>query len=168
MKPYITIITTALALAALGPQHVRAADQMTPAIAPPNIVAAASSTPKLTTLVSAIKAAELVTALQGKGPFTVFAPTNEAFAKLPAGQLQDLLKPENRAKLAGILKGHVINGRVMAADVKSGKAKTLEGYDVEIEVKSGKVYFGSATVVATDMVAGNGVIHQIDTVVIPE
>lgn len=119
-------------------------------------------------MVSALKSAELVTALQGQGPFTVFAPTNKAFAKLPAGVLEDLLKPENRAKLAAILKGHVINGRVTAADVKPGDVKSLSGRSVEISTKDGKVYFGNALVVATDLGANNGVIHEIDTVVIPE
>jgi len=170
MKAYITITTmaAALAVATLTPQHASAADLTAPAVAQPDIVAAASSASELSTLVTAIKAAELVTALQGQGPFTVFAPTNAAFKKLPAGQLEDLLKPENRAKLAAILKGHVIKGRVKAADVKAGNVKTLDGNDVEITVKNGKVSFGDATVVATDMTAGNGVIHEIDTVVIAD
>jgi uncharacterized surface protein with fasciclin (FAS1) repeats len=170
MKLYITTITmaAALAVATLTPQRLSAADETAPAMAQPDIVAAAGSVADLSTLVTAIKAAALVSALQGQGPFTVFAPTNEAFAKLPAGTLEDLLKPENRDKLAAILKGHVINGRVKAADVKAGKVKTLEGNDVEITVRNGKVTFGGATVVATDMVAGNGVIHEIDTVVIAD
>ncbi len=170
MKLQITTMTMAAAFAAatLAPQRVSAADQTAPAIAQPDIVAAAGSVPKLSTLVTAIKAAALVSALQGQGPFTVFAPTNEAFAKLPAGTLDNLLKPENRDKLAAILKGHVIKGRVKAADVKAGKVQTLEGNDVEIAVRNGKVSFGDATVVATDMIAGNGVIHEIDTVVIAD
>ena len=170
MKLQITTMTMAAAFAAatLAPQRVSAADQTAPAIAQPDIVAAAGSAPKLSTLVTAIKAAALVSALQGQGPFTVFAPTNEAFAKLPAGTLDNLLKPENRDKLAAILKGHVIKGRVKAADVKAGKVQTLEGNDVEIAVRNGKVSFGDATVVATDMIAGNGVIHEIDTVVIAD
>jgi uncharacterized surface protein with fasciclin (FAS1) repeats len=170
MKSYITTTTmvAALAVATLAPQRASAADETAPAMAQPDIVASAGSVPALTTLVTAIKAAELVSALQGQGPFTVFAPTNEAFAKLPAGTLEDLLKPENRAKLATILKGHVIKGRVKAADVKAGKVTTLEGNEVEIKVQNGKVSFGDATVVATDMIAGNGVIHEIDTVVIAD
>jgi len=158
-----TIMAAALAVATLAPQRATAMDKTAP-----DVVAAAMSAPELTTLVSAIKAAELVSALQGPGPFTVFAPTNEAFAKLPADDLADLLKPENRMKLAAILKGHVINGRVKAADVKAGDVKTLEGKDVEITVKDGKVSFGNATVVATDMTAANGVIHEIDTVVMTD
>ncbi len=170
MKNHITttIMATALAVASLAPQFASAMDKTAPAVSQPDIVAAAMSKPELTTLVSAIKAAELVSALQGQGPFTVFAPTNEAFAKLPADELADLLKPENRKKLATILKGHVINGRVKAAEVKAGEVKTLEGKDVEVMVKDGKVSFGGATVVATDLTAGNGVIHEIDTVVITE
>jgi uncharacterized surface protein with fasciclin (FAS1) repeats len=170
MKSYITTITMAAALAAatLAPQRVSAADPTAPAMEKPDVVAAASSVSELSTLVTAIKAAALVSALQGQGPFTVFAPNNAAFAKLPAGTLDDLLKPENRAKLASILKGHVIKGRVRAADVKAGEVETLEGNDVEIAVRNGKVSFGDATVVATDLTAGNGVIHEIDTVVIAD
>jgi uncharacterized surface protein with fasciclin (FAS1) repeats len=163
-----TIMAAALAVASLAPQRATAMDKTAPAVSQPDIVAAAMSKPELTTLVSAIKAAELVSALQGQGPFTVFAPTNEAFAKLPADELADLLKPENRKKLAAILKGHVINGRVKAADVTSGEVKSLAGEEVEITVKDGKVSFGNATVVATDLTAANGVIHEIDTVVIAD
>jgi uncharacterized surface protein with fasciclin (FAS1) repeats len=170
MKAYFTITTmaAALAVATLAPQRASAADPTAPAVAQANIVAAAASKPELSTLVTAIKAAELVTVLQGQGPFTVFAPTNAAFKKLPAGQLDDLLKPENRAKLAAILKGHVIEGRVKAADIKAGKVKTLDGMEVEIAVRNGKVSFGDATVVATDMSTDNGVIHEIDTVVVED
>lgn len=170
MKAYFTITTmaAALAVATLAPQRASAADPTAPAVAQANIVAAAASKPELSTLVTAIKAAELVTVLQGQGPFTVFAPTNAAFKKLPAGQLDDLLKPENRAKLAAILKGHVIEGRVKAADIKAGKVKTLDGMEVEIAVRNGKMSFGDATVVATDMSTDNGVIHEIDTVVVED
>jgi uncharacterized surface protein with fasciclin (FAS1) repeats len=169
MKSHITtILATALAVATLAPQTVRAVDPTAPAMTQPDIVAAANSKAELATLVTAIKAAELVTALQEQGPFTVFAPTDKAFAKLPAGALEDLLKPENRAKLAGILKGHVISGRITAADVKTGEVKSLSGKSVQVSKKDGKVYFGNALVVSTDFSASNGVIHEIDTVVIPE
>jgi uncharacterized surface protein with fasciclin (FAS1) repeats len=170
MKSYITITTmaAALAVATLAPQHATAADPMTPAMAQPDIVAAAASKSELSTLVTAIKAAELVTALQGQGPFTVFAPTNAAFKKLPEGQLEELLKPANREKLAAILKGHVIKGRVKAADVKAGEVKTLDGKEVEIAVQNGKVSYGNATVIATDIITANGVIHEIDTVVVED
>ena len=133
-----------------------------------DIVAVASGDADFATLVTALKAADLVTALQGKGPFTVFAPNNAAFAKLPPGALDDLLKPENKKKLAGILKNHVVQGKVMAADVKSGKVKTLGHGKVEVLVENGKVRFGDAQVIATDVPASNGVIHVIDTVVMPD
>ena len=133
-----------------------------------DIVAVASGDADFATLVTALKAADLVTALQGKGPFTVFAPNNAAFAKLPPGALDDLLKPENKKKLARILKNHVVEGKVMAADVKSGKVKTLEGGKVAMVVADGKVRFGDAQVIATDIRASNGVIHVIDTVVMPD
>lgn len=143
--------------------------QEPPAPAPSgDIVAVASGNADFTTLVSALRAADLVTALQGMGPFTVFAPNNAAFAKLPPGALEDLLKPENKKKLAGILKNHVIEGKVMAADVRSGAVKTLDGKKVEVAVENGKVGFGGAKVIGTDVVASNGVIHVIDTVVMPD
>jgi len=168
MKSYITITTmaAALAVATFTPQRATAADPMVPAMAQPDIVAVAASKSELSTLVAAIKAAELVTALQGQGPFTVFAPTNAAFKKLPEGQLEELLKPENRMKLAKILKGHVIKGRVNAADIKAGEVKTLDGKEVEITMQNGKVSYGNAMVIATDMSTANGVIHEIDTVVV--
>ena len=120
------------------------------------------------TLVAAVKAAGLVETLKGPGPFTVFAPTDEAFAKLPKGTLDDLLKPENKAKLAGILTYHVVPGKVMAADVvKLKKAKTVQGSDIMITVKDGKVMVDKANVVKTDVMASNGVIHVIDAVMMP-
>lgn len=143
--------------------------QEAPAPAPAaDIVAVASGDADFATLVTALKAADLVAALQGQGPFTVFAPNNAAFAKLPPGALDDLLKPENKKKLAGILKNHVVRGKVMAADVKGGQVKTLEGGKVAMVVDNGKVRFGDAQVIATDIAASNGVIHVIDTVVMPD
>jgi len=133
-----------------------------------NIVKVASGNPDFSTLVKALAAADLVEALQGPGPFTVFAPNNAAFAKLPAGTLEDLLKPANKAKLAAILKNHVVAGKVMAASVKAGPVKTLDGKEVAVEVASGKVKFGNAEVTATDIEASNGVIHEINTVVIAD
>jgi len=145
------------------------AAQEPPAAAGNNtIVAVAAGNPDFTTLVSALRAAELTEALGGAGPFTVFAPNNAAFAKLPPGTLEDLLKPENKKKLAGILKNHVVEGKVMAADVKSGNVKTLDGEKVEVAVENGKVGFGGAQVIATDIEASNGVIHVIDAVVLPD
>jgi len=136
--------------------------------APGDIVAVASGAGSFKTLVAAVKAAGLVETLQGKGPFTVFAPTDEAFAKLPAGTLDDLLKPENKDKLKGILLYHVVPGKVMAADVKTMKAKTAGGKELSIKVEGGSVLVDNAKVVKTDIAASNGVIHVIDTVVLPK
>jgi uncharacterized surface protein with fasciclin (FAS1) repeats len=133
-----------------------------------SVVAVATESGQFTTLVAAIQAAGLVETLEGAGPFTVFAPTDAAFAKLPAGTVESLLKPENRAQLVAILTYHVVPGKVMAADVKTSKAKTVNGQELAIEVKAGKVTVGGATVIATDVAAGNGVIHVIDTVVLPK
>ena len=119
-------------------------------------------------LVSALSAADLVAVLQGKGPFTVFAPNNAAFSKLPPGALDDLMKPENKKKLAGILKNHVTLGKVMASDVKDGRIKMLNGDTVAVAVKNGKVSFGDAVVLRADIPASNGVIHLIDTVIMPD
>ena len=123
---------------------------------------------KFATLVAAVKAADLVETLGGKGPFTVFAPTDEAFAKLPKGTLENLLKPENKKKLVAILKYHVVPGTVMAKDVvKLKSAKTAEGSDIKIRVAGGKVNINDAKVVKADVVCNNGVIHVIDTVILP-
>jgi len=134
---------------------------------PGDIVAVASSPGSFKTLVAAVKAAGLVETLQGKGPFTVFAPTDDAFAKLPAGTVEDLLKPENKEKLVAILTYHVLPGKVMAADVKTMKAKTVNGKELSIKVEGGSVTVDNAKVVKTDVAASNGVIHVIDTVVLP-
>lgn len=166
LLPLLVLATAAAAVLSL-PAAVVAQEHASPASAP-DIVAVASSDADFSTLVSALRAADLAGALQGKGPFTVFAPNNAAFAKLPPGALEDLLKPENKKKLAAILKNHVIEGKVMAADVKSGMVRTLEGKKVEVAVENGKVGFGGARVIATDIKASNGVIHVIDTVVMPD
>jgi uncharacterized surface protein with fasciclin (FAS1) repeats len=133
-----------------------------------DIVAVASANGSFKTLVAAVKAAGLVETLQGKGPFTVFAPTDEAFAKLPAGTVESLLKPENKEKLVGILTYHVVPGKVMAADVKSGMVKTVNGKELTVKVADGKVTVDGAKVVTADVAASNGVIHVIDTVVLPK
>lgn len=135
-----------------------------------NIVAVASANPDFSTLVAAVKAAGLVEALSGEGPFTVFAPTNAAFEALPPGALEDLLKPENKEKLAGILKYHVVSGKVMAADIAPGASEvaTLQGTTLAVEAKDGAVTVDGAKVVAADVAADNGVIHVIDKVVMPE
>ena len=133
-----------------------------------DLVAVAGGADNFKTLVAALKAAGLVETLQGKGPFTVFAPTDAAFAKLPAGTVEDLLKPENKEKLVAILKYHVVPGKVMAADVKTMDAKTVQGQTVEIVVADAGVTVNGAKVVKTDVLADNGVIHVIDTVILPQ
>jgi uncharacterized surface protein with fasciclin (FAS1) repeats len=133
-----------------------------------DLVALASGAENFKTLVAALKAAGLVETLQGKGPFTVFAPTDEAFAKLPAGTVENLLKPENKEKLVAILTYHVLAGKVMAADVKTMEAKTVQGQTVEIIVADAGVTVNGAKVLKTDVMAENGVIHAIDTVIVPK
>ncbi len=121
------------------------------------------------TLAAALEAAGLVDTLKGKGPFTVFAPTDEAFAKLPAGTVEDLLKPENHEKLVSILTYHVVPGKVMAKDVvKLHEAKTVNGREVKIMAEGGKVMVDNANVVKTDIACSNGVIHVIDSVILPQ
>jgi len=131
------------------------------------VVDIAIGSPDHTTLVAAVKAAGLVETLSGKGPFTVFAPTNAAFAKLPAGTVENLLKPENKAQLVAVLTYHVVPGKVMAKDVKSGKVKTVNGKEATLVANSYGVTINGAKVVAADLAAGNGVVHVIDTVILP-
>lgn len=120
------------------------------------------------TLAAALGAASLIETLKGAGPFTVFAPNDAAFAKLPAGTVESLIKPENKSKLAGILTYHVVAGKVMAADVmKITSAKTVNGQTAKVAVVDGKVMVDDATVIATDIVCDNGVIHVIDSVIMP-
>jgi uncharacterized surface protein with fasciclin (FAS1) repeats len=133
-----------------------------------DLVAVAVGADNFKTLVAAIKAAGLVETLQGKGPFTVFAPTDEAFAKLPAGTVENLLKPENLEKLVAILKYHVVPGKVLAADVKTSEAQTVQGQSVKLVVSDTGVTVDGAKVVKTDVLAENGVIHVIDTVILPK
>ena len=134
-----------------------------------DIVAIASGNPDFETLVAALKAGDLVTTLQGEGPFTVFAPTDAAFEKLPAGALEDLLKPENKAKLQAVLTYHVVPGKVLAADVvKVKSAKSVQGGAIPVMVSGSNVSVDGANVVKTDIVASNGVIHVVDTVLMPE
>jgi uncharacterized surface protein with fasciclin (FAS1) repeats len=133
-----------------------------------DIVAVASGADNFKTLVAAVKAAGLVETLQGEGPFTVFAPTDEAFAKLPAGTVENLLKPENKDKLVAILTYHVVAGKVLAADVKTMDVKTVQGQSAKLKVSDGGVTIDNAKVVKTDVLADNGVIHVIDTVILPK
>ena len=124
---------------------------------------------KFNTLVAAVKAADLVDTLKGPGPFTVFAPTDEAFAKLPEGALEDLLKPENKAKLQSVLTYHVVPGKVMSRDaVKLNSAKTAQGSSIKIKAMDNGVMVNDAHVVKADIAASNGVIHVIDKVILPE
>lgn len=134
-----------------------------------DIVDTASGAGSFKTLVAAVKAADLVDTLKGPGPFTVFAPTDEAFAKLPAGTLDGLLKPENKAKLKAILTYHVVAGKVGADQVvHMTTAKTVEGQELKIAQKGGDVMVNGAKVVKTDIACSNGVIHVIDTVLLPQ
>ena len=134
-----------------------------------DIVDTAVAAGSFSTLVAAVKAADLVDTLKGDGPFTVFAPTDEAFAKLPAGTLENLLKPENKDQLAAILTYHVVAGKVKAEDVVTlTEATTVQGDNVDIMVKDGNVLLnGNSQVVQTDIATSNGVIHVIDTVILP-
>ncbi len=133
-----------------------------------DIVDTAVEAGQFNTLAAALDAAGLVETLKGPGPFTVFAPTDAAFAKLPAGTVESLLKPENRDQLTAILTYHVVPGEVMAADVvKLDEAKTVNGKMLEVYTSGGGVMVNNANVTATDIVASNGVIHVIDNVVLP-
>ena len=156
-KSIIRTVSVALAMT-LAATAARAGD----------IVDTAVSAGSFKTLVAAVTAADLVSTLKSKGPFTVFAPTDAAFAKLPAGTLDSLLKPENKAKLVAILTYHVVPGKVMASDIagKSLKVASVQGSKISIEAHSG-VMVDKANVVKADVEASNGVIHVIDTVILP-
>jgi len=133
-----------------------------------DIVDTAVAAGTFNTLATALQAAGLVDTLKGPGPFTVFAPTDEAFSKLPAGTVESLLKPENKEKLKAILLYHVVSGDVTAAQVsKLSSAKTINGQNVKITVTDGRVMVNDANVVKADIVTSNGVIHVIDTVLLP-
>jgi uncharacterized surface protein with fasciclin (FAS1) repeats len=134
-----------------------------------DIVDTAVSAGSFNTLVAAVQAAGLAETLKGEGPFTVFAPTDDAFAKLPAGTIDDLLKPENKDKLAAILTYHVVSGKVMAKDVMTMKeAKTVNGQSVMVSMEADTVMIDNAKVVNADIECSNGVIHVIDTVIMPK
>ncbi len=133
----------------------------------PTVVEVAAGNPDFSTLVAAVKAAGLAETLSGEGPFTVFAPTNAAFEKLPPGTVENLLKPENKDQLVAVLTYHVVPGKVLAADVAGLKsAGTVNGKPIRIDTSNG-VKVDNATVTATDIEASNGVIHVIDTVILP-
>ena len=153
------VVLTVVGLA-LGSTFARASNQ--------DIVDTAVGAGQFKTLAAALGAAGLVETLKGPGPFTVFAPTDEAFGKLPEGTVEDLLKEENREKLVAILTYHVVPGRVMASDVvELTKATTAQGSDIAVSVVEGKVMIDGAQVVRTDIEASNGVIHVIDSVILP-
>lgn len=161
MRKYVIQAVTAVALAATVVASANAQSK--------DIVDTAVGAGQFKTLAAALKAAGLVDTLKGAGPFTVFAPTDEAFAKLPKGTVEDLLKPENKAKLTAILTYHVVAGKVMAADVVKVKdAKTVQGGSVSVHVNGDKVMIDNSHVVKTDIAASNGVIHVIDTVMMPK
>lgn len=135
-----------------------------------DIVDTAMAAGQFETLVAAVKAADLVETLKGEGPFTVFAPTDEAFAKLPEGTVETLLMPENKDQLIAVLTYHVVAGKVMSGDLagKSMEAETVQGQSLMVDATGGMVKIDEATVISADIVADNGVIHVIDTVVLPE
>jgi uncharacterized surface protein with fasciclin (FAS1) repeats len=134
-----------------------------------DIVDNAAGSADHTTLVAAVKAAGLVETLKGPGPFTVFAPTNEAFNKLPAGTVDNLLKPEMKKDLTGVLTYHVVSGALKASDLKDGQTlKSLQGGDLKVSIKDGKVMINGATVTVADVVSSNGVTHVIDAVLLPK
>jgi uncharacterized surface protein with fasciclin (FAS1) repeats len=156
-----TLVAVVLAVAASTTTVVRAETK--------DVVDTAVAAGSFKTLAKALDAAGLVTTLKGAGPFTVFAPTDEAFAKLPAGTLETLLKPENKEKLRRILTYHVVSGKVMASDaMKLQSAKAVSGDTITVKAQNGVVHVDDATVTSADVTASNGVIHVIDAVILPK
>jgi uncharacterized surface protein with fasciclin (FAS1) repeats len=163
MKLLSTLTVAALALTFAAPAQAQSEAEMEK-----DIVETAIAAGQFETLVAAVQAAELGEVLQGDGPFTVFAPTDEAFAKLPEGTIADLLKPENKETLVAILTYHVVPGKVMAADAAQlTSAATVQGGEITIKAYDGKVWIDNAQVIAADVEASNGVIHVIDSVILP-
>lgn len=159
-------LIAALTLSACSSDSETAMETMPEETTVGTIVDVASGAGNFSTLVAAVTAADLVETLSGEGPFTVFAPTDEAFAALPAGVLDALLLPENKALLAQILTYHVVSGKVMSADITDGDVTTVEGSPVMLVTTSG-VKVNDANVVTADVMASNGVIHAIDAVILP-
>ena len=159
MKFLTGLVVAALMVAPLSAARAESKD----------IIDVAAGAGSFNTLVTAVKAAGLVETLKGKGPFTVFAPTDEAFAKLPKGTVENLLKPENKAELAKILTYHVVPSKIMAADIKgkNTSVKSVEGGELMVDATNG-VKINDAKVVTADVAASNGVIHSIDTVLMPK
>lgn len=169
MRISLRSMTVALVAATFGLALAAPARADMHASASKDIVDTAVAAGSFKTLATALQAAGLVETLKGKGPYTVFAPTDAAFAKLPAGTVESLLKPENKDKLVSILTYHVVAGDVKAADVvKLKQAKTVNGASVAIKVAGGKVTVDDANVVKTDIAASNGTIHVIDSVLMPK
>ena len=164
------VVTAALALVACGGENMPAQEPTTAGtVAKSDIVDTAVKAGSFKTLVAAVKAADLESTLRGTGPFTVFAPTDEAFAKLPAGTVESLLKPENKEKLKAILTYHVVSGNVgSAAAMKLTTAKTVSGKELKLDASGGMLHVGKAMVTKADIATSNGVIHVIDTVLLPE
>ncbi|WP_111669679.1 fasciclin domain-containing protein [Algoriphagus litoralis] len=143
-------------------------EEVAPAEAPKTVVDIAVGSPDHSTLVTAVTAAGLVETLSGTGPFTIFAPTNSAFEALPAGTVENLLKPESKDQLTSVLTYHVVAGNVLAADLKDGqKVTTLNGQELTVAIKDGVVTINGAKVTAADLTGSNGVIHVIDAVLLP-
>ena len=159
-------LAAALTLSACSNDSETASETMPEETTVGTIVDVAIGAGNFTTLVAAVTAADLVETLSGTGPFTVFAPTDEAFAALPAGVLDALLLPDNKATLAKILTYHVVSGMVMAADVTDSDVATVEGQTIKLATMGG-VTVNGAKVVAPDVMASNGVIHAIDAVILP-
>lgn len=152
-----------------SPSKPNGGGQTTTQTATADIVQTAADAGQFTTLIAAVKAAGLEDTLRGPGPFTVFAPTDEAFGKLPPGTLDTLLKPENKEQLASILTYHVVSGKVPSTEaVKLSSAKTVNGKELTLDASSGQLKVDEATVSKADIEASNGIIHVIDAVVIPE
>lgn len=160
-KSVLIALTAGLVLLAFTPAETTSTDHHN------TIVKVASGADNLSTLVAAVKAAGLVETLNGDGPFTVFAPTNAAFDKLPKGTLESLLKPENKDKLSRILTYHVVSGKVKSTDLKDGMMpETVEGSKIKVQLGD-EVKINNATVVKADIKADNGIVHVIDSVILP-
>ncbi len=160
-----SVLATAVTAAVLATGMSAAFADSKPSMAKADIVGTAIGAGQFNTLAKALTAADLVDTLKGPGPFTVFAPTDEAFAKIPPEKLNALLA--DKAALAKVLTYHVVSGKVVAADVRTGPVKTVEGQDLNLNVTSSGVTVNNAKVIKTDIMATNGVIHVIDTVVLP-
>ncbi len=168
----LVLLVSSVLLAACGDAGSKPPQDATSAgasVAKADIIETANSAGQFKTLLAAVKAAGLEATLKGDGPFTVFAPTDDAFAKLPPGTVDSLLKPENKAKLEAVLTYHVVPGKVMSTEAVTLKsAKTVNGKELALDASSGSLKVGGANVAKADIAASNGVIHVIDAVVLPE